>query len=99
MVLLFNLAILLIENTKIKEHAIKLIDNKQLLYRFIYALILERLEILKIYIKTYSKIRIIQPFNSLEDASIKLNKKPDDSFCLYMNYLNILLSKTGIPYF
>lgn len=73
----FNLAIELSENISIYKYVIKLIDNKQLLYRFIYILSLIKLEILKTYIEIYLKTRFIQLFESLADAFILFDKKPN----------------------
>ena len=56
---LSNLAIELLENTSINEHAIKLIEEKQPSYRLIYALNPVKLEILKAYIKTHLKTGFI----------------------------------------
>ena len=54
-----NLAMELLENTGINEHAIKLIKEKKLLYGPIYALNLVELETLKAYIETYLKTGFI----------------------------------------
>lgn len=48
-----NLAIELLKNTDMNDYAIKLMKDKQLPYRPIYALILVELETLKTYIKIY----------------------------------------------
>lgn len=81
-----NLAIKLPENTSINKHAIELKDGKQPLYRPIYSLGLIELEILKIYIKTYSKTQFVWPSKSSADASILFDKKPDSNFCLCIDY-------------
>ena len=49
------------KHTKIDEHAIKLEDGKQPLYRLIYSLGLVKLETLKTYIKTNLANGFIQP--------------------------------------
>ena len=49
----FDLAMELSKNIDIHKHAIKLQDDKQLLYRPIYSLRPVELETLKIYIKTH----------------------------------------------
>lgn len=54
-----NLAIELSKNTGINEHAIELIDGKELPYGHIYALNPIELEILKTYIKTHLQTGII----------------------------------------
>lgn len=41
----------LLEHTRIKDHSINMLDNKQLLYSLIYGLKLVELEKLKTYIK------------------------------------------------
>lgn len=55
----FNHAIELLKNISINEHAIKLIEGRQPLYRLIYSLKLVELEILKTYIETYLKSEFI----------------------------------------
>ena len=64
----------------------KLIDRKQLFYKLIYTLNLIKLDTLKIYIEIYIKIRFIQFFKFLTDTSISFDKKPNNNFCLYINY-------------
>lgn len=81
-----DLTIELPENMRINEYTIKLIDDKQPAYRPIYALSPEELEILKIYIKTHLKTGFIQPTKSLISTPIVLDKRPNDSLCLYINY-------------
>lgn len=83
------------ENTSMNEHAIELIVGKQLLYGSIYALSQVELETLMIYIKTYLKMEFIYLSKSLAGASIFFDKKPDSSFCPYVNYqgLNNLIIK------
>ena len=44
------------------------------------------LETLKAYIETYGKTEFIRPFNSPTVATIFFNKKPEGSFCLYVDY-------------
>lgn len=58
-IFLFDLEIELPKNTSINEYAIKLVEDKQLLYRPIYSLRLVKLEILKTYIKTHLKTEFI----------------------------------------
>ena len=81
-----NLTMELPENTSINKYAIKLQDDKQLLYRPIYDLGPMKLETLKTYIKTHLKIGFIQPFKSLAGALILFDKKPDSSFWLCVDY-------------
>ncbi len=83
------------KNTSINEYAIKLIKEKQPLYRPIYAFSLVELETLKAYIKTHLKTGFIWPFKSLAGTSIFFDKKLDRSLCLCVNYqgLNNLIIK------
>lgn len=67
------------------KYTIKLIDGKKPPYRPIYALSLVKLETLKAYIETYLKTGFIQAFKSLTGIPILFDKKPDDSFCQYVN--------------
>lgn len=81
-----DLVMELLKNTGINENAIKLIDGKQLLYMFIYALSLIELKSLKTYIKTKLKTRFIWPFKSPIGTPILFDKKFDGNLCLYINY-------------
>ena len=74
------------ENTRINEHAIKLEEGKQPPFGSIYNLKSVKLKILKTYIKTNPVNIFIQPFKSFAGALIFFNKKPNKSFCFYMNY-------------
>lgn len=58
-VFLAEKTLILLEKTKLNNHAIKLEKDKQLPYRLIYNLRLIKLKTLKIYIKTCLKIRFI----------------------------------------
>lgn len=58
-IFLFNLAIVLPENTSINKHIIELKKGKQLPYRLIYNLSLVELENLKTYIKIHLKTGFI----------------------------------------
>ncbi len=88
------------ENTGINEHAIKLINKKQPPYGPIYALSPVELETLKAYIETHLKTGFIWPSKSPTGAFILFDKKPDGSFCLYMDYrgLNNLTIKNQYPF-
>ena len=77
------------ENTGMNEHAIKLIEEKQLSYGPIYALSLVELETLKVYIKTHLKTGFIQPSKSPTGASIIFNKKLNNSLHLCMDYKDL----------
>ncbi len=87
------------ENIGINKHDIKLIEEKQPPYGPIYALSLVELETLKVYIKTHLKTEFIQPSKSSTSAFIFLDKKPDSSLCLYIDYqgLNNLTIKNWYP--
>ena len=74
------------ENTRMNKHAIKLEESKQLFFGPIYNLRPVELETLKIYIKTNLANSFIWPFKSLIRAFIIFDKKPDKSFCLYVDY-------------
>lgn len=79
-------ALVLLEQTEHNEHAIKLKNSKQLFYKLIYSLRPIELENLKIYIKIYLETRFNWLFKSLRGALILFDKKPDNSFYLYINY-------------
>lgn len=72
--------------TKFNEDVIKLRTDKQLYYYLIHSLGLKKLKTLKIYIKTDLKTKFIWHFKSAANISIFFNKKPDNSFWLYVNY-------------
>lgn len=82
----FDLIIKLSKNTGINKHIIKLVEDKQLPYKFIYNLKPIDLETLKAYVKTYLKTRFIQPFESPAYALIFFNKEFDYSLYWYINY-------------
>ena len=71
------------------EYAIELIDSKQPLYGPIYALSPVELEVLKAYIKTYSKTGFICPFKSPASAFIFFDTKPNCSFHLCVDYQSL----------
>ena len=77
------------ENTGINKHTIKLEIGKQAPYGLIYSLGSVKLEILKIYIKTYLKTDFIWPFKSPAGTTILFDKKLDGSFWLCVNYQGI----------
>ncbi len=77
------------KNMEMNEHAIKLIDGKQPPYEPIYTLNLVELETLKTYIETHLKTGFIQPSKSPTGAPILLDKKPDSSLCLCVNYWDL----------
>ena len=82
----FDLAIELPENTGINEHVIKLHEGKKLPYKPIYSLRLVELETLKTYIKTHLKTGFIQTCKSPAGALSLFDNKPDNSFCLCVDY-------------
>ncbi len=81
-----DLAMELPENTGMNEHAIELIEGKQLPYRPIYILSLVKLETLKAYIEIYLKTGFIHPSKSPADAPILFDKKYNGSLPLCVNY-------------
>ncbi len=87
------------ENTGMNEYAIELINGKQPSYGPIYALSPVELETLKAYIETHLKTGFIWPSKSPAGAPILLDKKPDGSLCLCVNYqgLNNLTIKNRYP--
>ena len=85
-ILSFDLAIKSPKNSGININAIELENGKQTPYRLIYSVGLVELDTLKTYIKTHLKIGFIWFFKSLASTPILFNKKPDNSFWLYVNY-------------
>ena len=79
-------AVELLENNGINEHAIKLEEDKQLLFSPIYSLEPVKLETLKTYIKINLANSFIRLFKSPARAPILFNKKLDRSLCLYVDY-------------
>lgn len=86
---------MLLEKIDLNKYEIKLEKYKQILYRLIYSLSPIKLEILKIYIKTYLKTGFIWPFKFPASDHILFVKKPNGSLCLYLNCwdLNNLIIK------
>ena len=74
------------ENTGINEHAIELEKGKQPFFGPIYSLGSVELEMLKTNIKTNLANGFIRPFKSSAGALILFNRKPNGSFCLYVDY-------------
>ena len=81
-----KLAVKLSKYTRIRDYAIKLVDNQQPSYSSIYSLRPIELETLKIYIENHLASGFIRPSKSLARVLIFLNKKPDGSLRLYINY-------------
>ena len=92
-------AVELPENIRIKEHIIKLEEDKQPRFRPIYSLRLVELETLKAYIKTNLVNGFIRPSKSPTEAPIIFDRKLDESFRLCVNYrgLNNLMIKNQYP--
>lgn len=87
------------KNTYINKYAIELMEDKQLLYSLIYTLNLVELETLKTYIKTHLKTGFIWSSKSPASMFICFDKKPNDSLCLCINYLDLnnLIIKNQYP--
>ena len=92
-------ALILPEVTKLNQYAIKLQEGQQPLYRSIYSLGPVELKTLKTYIKTNLANGFIWPLKSPASASILFVKKPNGSFCLYVDYrgLNNFTIKNWYP--
>ena len=74
------------ERTGANEHAIELEEGKQPPYGPIYSLGQVELETLKIYIKTKLVNGFIRAFKSPTGIPILFVRKPNDSFCLCVDY-------------
>ena len=85
-VFLKKLAKILLEQTNINEHAIKLKEDEQLPYRLIYSLGTMELETFKIYIKTNLANRFIRPLKSAASALILFVYKFNNSLYLCIDY-------------
>ena len=81
-----DLASKLLEYTRINNHAIKLVDDPQPLYRPIYRLRPMELKILKAYIKTNLANGFIRPSKLYACALILFNQKSDGFLLLCINY-------------
>ena len=66
-------------NTRINEHAIKLVEDKQPLFGPIYSLEPVELKTLKTYIETNLANGFIWSFKSFTGALILFDRKPDSS--------------------
>ena len=81
-----NSVVKLLEHTRINNHLINLLDNKQLLYIPIYSLGLVELELLKTYIKTNLASGFIKLFKCYTGVLILFVQKKDGSLRLCINY-------------
>ena len=72
--------------TRINNHSIDLLDDKQPLYGTIYSLEPVELEMLKTYIKANLVSRLIRPFKSSFGALILFVQKNDGSLRLCIDY-------------
>lgn len=91
----FDLVIKLFKSTNINIYIIKLVKEKQPLYKLFYAFSPVKLNTLKAYIKNHLKTEFIWLSRSLLSTPIFFNKKSDDSLCLCINYqsLNNMIMK------
>lgn len=85
----------LLEHNEINDHAITLMDGKQLLYEPIHSLQPVEMETLKTYIAINLVNNFIKPSKSMVDIPIFFIQKSNNSVCLYVNYwcLNNLIIK------
>ena len=90
---------ILLEATKLNQHAIKLQKGQQSLYRPIYSLGPVELKTLKTYIKTNLTNGFIELSKSPAGASILFVEKPDGNLRLYVDYwgFNNLMIKNQYP--
>ena len=88
-IFLLKLAVELFEYTKINNHVIKFVNDKQPCYSSIYTLGLIKLEILKIYIENNLANGFIRSSISITEAFIFFNKKLDRSLQLCVDYLGL----------
>ena len=79
----------LLEHTRINDHSINLLDNKQPLYSPIYGLGPIELEMLKTYIKVNLASSFIRSSKFFTSNQILFIQKKDGSLRLYINYLEL----------
>lgn len=77
------------KNTGIYQHAIKLVENKQPPFEPIYCLKPVELETLKTYIEIILTNGFIRPSKSLAEVPIFLDRKPNKTFCLCVDYQDL----------
>ena len=89
----------LLKHTRINDHPINLLDNKQPPYGPIYSLGLVELETLKTYIEANLASSFIRPSKSPAGTPILFVRRKDGSLCLCINYrgLNNLTIKYRYP--
>ena len=94
-----KLAVNLLKYMGINDHIIKLINDCQPLYDFIYNIGLVKLEILKTYIENNLDNGFIRLFKFLVQIAIFFDKKPNGSLQLYIYYqgFNNLTMKNQYP--
>ena len=80
------LANILLDQTGVNEHVIKIENDKQLPYRLIYSLESVKLKTLKTYIKTNLANNFIRTSKLPVGAPILFIRKPNHSFYLCVNY-------------
>ena len=80
------MALILFKYIKIKNYAIKLINEQQLSYRPIYNLKPIELKTLKTYININLVNNFIKPFKSQIKVPIFFDKKPNKNLLLYIDY-------------
>lgn len=77
---------ILLKQTNINNYFIEFKNNKKLFYKLIYSLGLVNSKTLKIYIDIYLRTGFIWLFKFPIGTLILFDKKPNDSFWLYINY-------------
>ncbi len=82
----WKLTVELPEHTRINDHIIKFINDKQLPYGSIYSLVPMELETLKAYIKNNLANSFIKLSESSSRVPILFDKKPDSSLRLCIDY-------------
>lgn len=84
---------------RINHHTIKLVDDWQSPYDSIYSFGLVELETLKTFIKNNLANSFIRPSKSPAKTHILIDKKPDRTLQLYINYhgLKNLIIKKQYP--
>ena len=81
-----KLAVELSKYTRINNHTIELVDDRQPLYGLIYSQESIELETLKAYIKNNLTNSFMRPSKSLAEVPIFFNKNPNSSLRLCIDY-------------